>query len=88
MATEYPDTDAGAKAAEAVKVYEKDTAFVKRVNESAASTKATSALKLAQSYATAGRRDLARKKYQEVIDQYPGTSFAEQAKKELAALPK
>lgn len=86
VAADYPDTDAGAKAADVVKEYEKDAAFVKRVTDSAASAKATSTLKVAQSYASAGRTDMARKKYQEVIDQYPGTSYADQAKKALAAM--
>jgi thiol-disulfide isomerase/thioredoxin len=87
VATNYPDTDAGAKATTIAKEYEKDTAFIRRITESAAAAKATSTIKLAQSYAGAGRNDLARKKYQEVIEQFPGTSFAEQAQKALAALP-
>ena len=43
-------------------------------------------LSLADSYRTAGRAEQARKKYQEVIDTYPGTSFAEQAKSAIAAM--
>jgi thiol-disulfide isomerase/thioredoxin len=88
VAKDYPDTDAGTKAAAAVQEYEKDPTFVKRANEAAAATKAASAMKVAQSYVTAGRPDLARKKYQEIIDQFPGTSYAEQAKKAIAALAK
>jgi thiol-disulfide isomerase/thioredoxin len=88
VAKDYPDTDAGTKAAAAVQEYEKDPTFVKRANEAAAATKAASAMKVAQSYVTAGRPDLARKKYQEIIDQFPGTSYAEQAKKAIAALGK
>jgi TolA-binding protein len=68
--------------------YEKDPAFVKRANEAAAATKAASAMKVAQSYVTAGHPELARKKYQEIIDQFPGTSYAEQAKKAIAAMGK
>jgi thiol-disulfide isomerase/thioredoxin len=88
VAKDYPDTDAGTKAAAAVQEYEKDPSFVKRANEAAAARKAASAMKVAQSYVTAGRPDLARKKYQEIIDQFPGTSYAEQAKKAIAALAK
>jgi len=87
VATDYPETPAGAIAADVVKTYEKDTAFIRRISESAAATRATSMLKLAQSYASAGRNDLARRKYQEVVDQFPGTSFAQQAQKALEALP-
>ncbi len=79
VASDYPETPAGAKAADIVKAYETDTAFIQRINESAAATKATSMIKLAQSYASAGRNDLARRKYQDVVDQFPGTSYAEQA---------
>jgi len=88
VATDFADIPAGATAAAVAKEYEKDPNFVKRATESAASTKASSALRVAQSYATAGRKDLARKKYQEVINEFPGTTYAEQAKKGLAALPK
>jgi TolA-binding protein len=87
VATDYPETPAGAKAADVVKAYEKDTAFIKRVTESAAASKATSMLKLAQSYAGAGRNDLARRKYGEVVEQFPGTSYADQAQKAMATLP-
>ena len=41
---------------------------------------------LAQSYKSAGRPELAKKKYQEVIDQFPDTSYAETARKEQAAI--
>jgi TolA-binding protein len=45
-------------------------------------------MKLAQSYASAGRNDLARQKYQEIVTQFPGTSYAAQAQKAIASLPK
>lgn len=70
-----------------VKAYESDAGFIKRFSESNASAKATSLLKVAQSYAGAGRADLARAKYKAVIEQFPGTSYADQAKKAIAALP-
>ena len=87
LTTDFPDTAAGAKAGEVVKAYEKDTAFIKHLNDSAVAGRATSLLKLAQSYAGAGRKDLARAKLQEVISQFPGTSYADEAKKVLAELP-
>ena len=40
-------------------------------------------LALADSYRSAGKRDQARKKYQEVIDQFPNTSYAQSAKEAL-----
>ena len=66
--------------------YEKDAAFIKRMNDSAASAKAKGALGLAQAYAKSGNAALAAKKYKSVIDEFPGTSFAEQAKREMAGL--
>jgi thiol-disulfide isomerase/thioredoxin len=83
---QFPSTDAGKTAAQAVKMYESDPAFVRRANESTAAGKAKGMLALAQSYRAASRTDLARKKYQEVIDTFPGTSFATTAAKALAEL--
>ena len=48
--------------------------------------KARSALSLAESYRRSGKTDLARKKYQEVIEQFPGSKEAETARAELAKL--
>ncbi|CAN5599502.1 hypothetical protein BH10PLA1_BH10PLA1_20730 [soil metagenome] len=86
IAKTYAGTPPGDTAAAAVAEYEKDTAFVKRVNESAGGAKAKAALSMAASYVQSGRIDLAKKKYQDVIDQFPGTSFAATAKTELAKL--
>jgi thiol-disulfide isomerase/thioredoxin len=83
---QFPGTDAAKSAADAIKTYEQDPAFVKRANEAAAGGKAKGMLGLAQSYKSAGRTEQARAKYQEVIDQFPGTSFAETAARDLAAL--
>jgi tetratricopeptide (TPR) repeat protein len=82
----FPATPAATTAAEAVKKYEQDPSFAQRANEVAAAGKAKGVLSLAQNYRTAGRREQARAKYQEVIDQFPGTSYAQTAAKELAAL--
>jgi thiol-disulfide isomerase/thioredoxin len=84
----YAGTAPAASAAEHVAKYEKDPVFVKRANEKAAETKARSALSMAANYRSAGRTDKAREKLQSIIDEFPGTSFAETAKKELAALNK
>ncbi|HEV2295445.1 MAG TPA: redoxin domain-containing protein [Tepidisphaeraceae bacterium] len=83
---QYPKSPAASTAAEAVATYEKDPAFVKRANEAAAGGKAKGMLGLAQSFASAHKNELARKKYQEIIDQFPGTTYAETAKREMAAL--
>jgi thiol-disulfide isomerase/thioredoxin len=85
VVTNYRDTDAAKTAAAAVATYEKDPNFAKRAIEKEVGGKAKSMLSLAANYRSAGRIDLAKKKYQEVIDQFPGTSYADTAKKELAA---
>ena len=86
VARAAPDSDAGKSAAAAAAEYEKDPAFVKRANEANAGGKAKGMIGLAQSYKRSGKPELAKKKYQEVIDQFPDTSYAETAKKELAAI--
>jgi thiol-disulfide isomerase/thioredoxin len=88
VAKDFADTPSAAEASAAVAAYEKDPAFVKRVNEAAAGTKAKGALALAQSYRSAGRKDLARKKYESIISDFPGTSFAETAAKEMKEMGK
>jgi thiol-disulfide isomerase/thioredoxin len=86
IAKTYAGTPSGDTAAAAVAEYDKDTAFIKSVNESTAGTKAKGMLSMAASYAQAGRTDMAIKKYQEVLDQFPGTSYADTAKSEIAKL--
>jgi thiol-disulfide isomerase/thioredoxin len=88
VAREFPGTDAGATAAAQVKRYEGDKAFVKRVIEKEAQTKGKAALSMARSYKGAKKYDQARQKYQSIIDDFPGTTFAETAKQELASLGK
>jgi len=86
IARDFSDTRAGADSSEKVKVYEADATFMRRVTESTVGTKARSALSLARSYANAGRTELAKKKYQEVINDYPNTKFADEAKTEMGKL--
>ncbi|HSU66550.1 MAG TPA: redoxin family protein [Tepidisphaeraceae bacterium] len=82
----YAGSPAASLAQEQVDRYQKDTAFIKRVNEKAAASKAISALHMGDSYRAAGNSEMARKKYQSVVDEFPGTSYAELAKKALAEI--
>ena len=82
----YANTPAAATAAEAVAKYEKDPSFVKRVTGAATDAKAKSILSMANSYKESGKTDLAKQKYQSVVDQFPNTPYAETAKKELKDL--
>jgi TolA-binding protein len=86
VAKDYTGTPAGAAAAEAVKAFEADPKFIRSLKDRSAESKARPILNLAENYRSAGRNDLAVKKYREVIDQFPGTSFAETARAELAKL--
>jgi TolA-binding protein len=69
-----------------VKKYEADPAFLQKLRDNAAMAKAKPALSVAENYAKNGMIPQAKKKYQEVIDQFPDTMFAETAKKALANL--
>jgi peroxiredoxin len=80
----YPETPAASSAQQAVTVYEQDPTFLAKVKDAAVSDKAKSALGLADSYRQSGRNDLARQKYQSVIDQFPGTQYADTARKAIA----
>ena len=88
VARDYPNTDAATTAAAQVKRYESDKAFVKRVIEKEAAAKAKAALSMARSYKGAKRLDQARAKYQSIITDYPGTSYAQTAQQEMATLAK
>src|SRR5262249_9440336 len=83
VAQDFPTTDAGKSAADAAAAYESDAAFMKRLHDEEIAAKAKPMLALADSYRSAGKRDQARRKYQDVIDQFPETSFAQAAKQAL-----
>jgi TolA-binding protein len=83
IALDYPSTESGQSAAQAATSYEADAAFMKSVKDDDTGNKAKPMLALADSYRSAGKRDQARKKYQEVIEQFPGTSFAQSARQAL-----
>lgn len=86
IAKAFTGTEAGDKAEAQVKVYEQDQAFVRGVNQKAGATRAKAALSMAANYKNAGNLDLARQKYQSVIHDYPGTSYADAARQALAEL--
>jgi len=61
---------------------------VKRVIEKESAVRAKAALSMARSYKGARKLDQAREKYQSIITDYPGTSYADTARAEMAALAK
>lgn len=86
VAADYANTKAAASASEAVKAYESDADFLRHMKDRAAAPKAKAALSLADNYVSAGKLDLAKKKYAEVAQQFPGTSYAQTASEKLASL--
>jgi len=85
---QFANTEAATAAVAEVTSYEKDPEFAKRVNAVSVERKANAMLSVAGSYKASGRNDLARQRYQAVIEQFPNTAFAETAKKELGEMPK
>ena len=87
VAQDYSDTPAGREAANAVKAYEADEPFMRRVRDHAVEAKAKAALSLAENYKAAGQKDKAKRKYDEIAKDFPGTTFADTARRELDKLP-
>ena len=84
---DYAETAAAGDALIAVKAYDNDPIFMQKRRDAIAAPKAELALRSAENYVRNGRSDLARRKLQDVVDSFPGTTFAEKAKKSLEALP-
>jgi tetratricopeptide (TPR) repeat protein len=82
----FAGTPSGDEAAKLAKAYESDAAFMKKMTDQQVGGKAKAALSVARSYAGAGRRDQARKKYESIIAEYPNTDYAKTAQTELSAL--
>jgi thiol-disulfide isomerase/thioredoxin len=82
----YPKTTAAAEAADIVKAYEADTTFITAYNNKNNKKKAESLLLMADNYRLMGNSTKAREKYQEVLDQFPNTTWATSAKNGLAAI--
>ena len=80
VATTFAGTPAGDQAKGAVATYEKNPALVKKATDGVAANKARAMMGMAENYAKAGRTELARKKYQEVIAAFPGSVHAKEAK--------
>jgi thiol-disulfide isomerase/thioredoxin len=79
IAKSFAGTPAGEQAKAELATYEKNPALVEKANNSAAAGKAKAIMGMAENYARVGRNDQAKKKNQEVISAYPGTSYAKAA---------
>lgn len=91
IANEYPGATASGEAREAIARYEADPVFAERRKKPAEvgpAEKAASILSLADNYATAGKVEEARAKYQQILKDYGDTPAAVKVKKRLADLDK
>ena len=86
VAKAFAGTDAAKKAESQIAQYEKDPAFIAKVHADAGASRARAALSMALNYKNAGNVDLARSKYESVIRDFPGTPYAETARRALADL--
>ena len=86
VAKAFAGTPSGDEASKLAGAYESDAAFMKRLNDQQVGGKAKAALSVARSYAGAGRKEQAKKKYQSIIAEYPNTDYAKTAQTELSAL--
>jgi len=80
VAASFAGTAAGDQAKAAVATYEKNPALVKQANDGVVAAKAKGMMGMAANYAKAGRMELAKKKYQDVITAFPGSDPAKEAK--------
>jgi thiol-disulfide isomerase/thioredoxin len=80
---QFPKTDAAKTARSEIVRYEKDPAFVMRAKDLEAGERAKGMLGLARSYRAVGNREQAMRKYQQVVAEFPGTSFAKTAQQEM-----
>ena len=88
ISKEYPDTDMGKIAAEEVTRIRSDSKNMEQLAARETEKQCLSLLSMAKSYATNKMYDRARKNLQEIIDDYPKTKYAEQAREELQKLPR
>jgi thiol-disulfide isomerase/thioredoxin len=82
----YPKTAAATDAAAAVKEYEANKPFITAYNNKNNKKKAEGLLLMADNLRQMGSVTKAKEKYQQVLDQYPGTEWAESAKKGMSAI--
>ncbi len=86
VAKKYEGSPLGDKAAAAAKALRADEEKMAVAREQSAAKYCKGWLSMARSFAKNGMNDKAKARYQEIIDKFPGTSFAEVAAEEMAKL--
>ena len=79
----YAHTESAKTAAERLASIRADRAAMKKVNDERAAKKCRGMLSMARSYARNGMTARARALLEKVVDEFPDTSFAEEARREL-----
>ena len=88
LAAKFAETKAGQAAAEKAKTMRADPALMKKITNTAAEKDCKGWLSMARSFIKAGMPEKARPYLERVIEKYPDTDFAQQAKDMLATLVK
>jgi tetratricopeptide repeat protein len=87
VAGEFTGSEIGERAKAAADALRADEEKMATAHEQAAAKHCKGWLSMARSFAKNGMVDKAKAKYQEIIDKFPGTSFAEVAAEEMKNLP-
>ena len=87
LAAKYPDTPAGQTAAQKAEAMRADPSVMKQIQSEAADKQCKSLLSMARNYLKAGMPEKAKPYLEEVIEKFPDTAYAEEAKKLLAQTP-
>ena len=88
LATRFPDTKAGKAAADKAKAMRADPELMKKVMLASADKDCKGWLSMARNFMKAGLKDKAKSYLDQVIQKYPDTDYAKEAKEMLAALAK
>ena len=84
LSSQYPASASGKQAADTLKTLESDKAFSRKLEQYRQAQQAQSLLQKAQSYEKANLAEQARKAYQEIVDRFPDSPQASQARAALA----
>ena len=88
LAGQYPDTSQGKAAQEQLKCFDDDEEFQTQLRLAEGDVKCRGMLSMARSYRSNKLYEVARTKYQEIVDKYPDTEYSDEAQDDLLALAK
>ncbi|MCE9589777.1 MAG: redoxin domain-containing protein [Planctomycetes bacterium] len=83
VADRFAGTPAAALAADSVKEYEANAAFMEQYKKAQQDEEAGELMRLAGNYRSSGKDEEALNTFQKIIDRFPGTEWAKKAKEEM-----